>query len=50
VAAQLCEQDIECKNGQKCIAQTCVLGAKFKICGLQNQPPYNCTADKTDGG
>ena len=49
-AAQLCEQDIECKNGQKCIAQTCVLNAKFNLCGLQNQPPYNCTADKTDGG
>jgi hypothetical protein len=45
VAAQLCEQDEECKNGQPCIAQTCVFGAMFKFCGLQSQSPYNCTAN-----
>jgi hypothetical protein len=44
-AAQLCEQSEECKNGQSCIAQTCVFGAKFKFCGLQSQSPYNCTAN-----
>jgi hypothetical protein len=43
--AQLCEQDAECKNGQPCIAQTCIFGAMFKFCGLQSQSPYNCTAD-----
>jgi hypothetical protein len=43
--AQLCEQSAECKNGQPCIPQTCVFGAKFKFCGLQSQSPYNCTAD-----
>ena len=44
-AAQLCEQDEECKNGQPCIAQTCVFDAMFKFCGLQSQPPYKCTAN-----
>jgi hypothetical protein len=47
-AAQLCEQDEECKNGQRCIAQTCtIFNAKFKFCGLQSEPPYSCTADPT---
>ena len=44
-AAQLCEQDEECQNGQKCIAQTCIFGAMFKLCGLQKQSPYLCTAN-----
>jgi hypothetical protein len=44
-AAQLCEQDEECMNGQRCIAQTCVFNAMFKFCGLQSQAPYNCTAN-----
>jgi hypothetical protein len=43
--AQLCEQDEECKNGQACISQTCVFGAMFKLCGLQSQAPYKCTAN-----
>jgi hypothetical protein len=43
--ARLCEQDEECKNGQRCIAQTCIFGAMFKLCGLQSQAPYNCTAN-----
>jgi hypothetical protein len=48
--AQLCEQTEECKNGQACIAQTCVFGSHFKFCGLQSGPPYSCTADPTDAG
>jgi hypothetical protein len=43
--AQLCEQDEECKNGQACISQSCVFGAMFKLCGLQSQKPYSCTAN-----
>jgi hypothetical protein len=48
--AQLCKQDAECKNGQRCIAQTCTLGAKFQFCGVQNAPPFNCKADAADAG
>jgi hypothetical protein len=47
ITAQLCQQDEECKNGQRCIDQLC-LGlpasyAIFHFCGLQSQAPYNCT-------
>jgi hypothetical protein len=42
ITAQLCQQDAECKNGQRCIAQTC-LGATFFFCGLQSEAPFNCT-------
>jgi hypothetical protein len=44
-AAQLCEQDAECKNGQPCIAQTCNFGAMFRFCGIQTQQPFACTAN-----
>jgi hypothetical protein len=46
--AQNCQQDDECMNGQKCIAQTCVLGSHFHFCGLQSEAPWNCTADPAD--
>jgi hypothetical protein len=49
-AAQLCEQSGECKNGQTCIAQTCIFGSHFKFCGVQSGAPYNCMADPTDAG
>jgi hypothetical protein len=49
-AAQLCEQDAECKNGMPCIAQTCVFGSKFKFCGVQSGAPFRCSADPTDAG
>jgi hypothetical protein len=49
-AAQLCEQSVECQNGQACIAQTCVFGSHFKFCGVQSAPPYSCTADPVDAG
>jgi hypothetical protein len=49
-AAQLCEQDAECKNGAKCIAQTCIFNSQFKFCGLQTEAPYRCTANPTDAG
>ncbi len=42
-AAQFCTQDAECVNGAGCIAQTCTLGANLNICGLQGQPPFDCT-------
>jgi hypothetical protein len=42
-AAQLCQTDIECKNGQTCIPQNCAGGAHLSLCGLQSSPPYSCT-------
>jgi hypothetical protein len=44
-SAQLCKVTSECIGGQSCISQTCVLGAKLNICGLQSQAPFNCTAN-----
>jgi hypothetical protein len=46
LTAQLCEQDAECKNGQKCILQTCtVFNIQVRFCGLVTQAPYNCKAN-----
>jgi hypothetical protein len=45
-SAQFCSRDDECRNGQKCIAQTCEFGAMFNICGLQSQDPFQCKADQ----
>ena len=45
LTAQLCEQDAECKNGQKCILQTCVFGIVTRFCGVVSQAPYNCKAN-----
>jgi hypothetical protein len=45
VANQICLQDEECKNGQKCIAQTCIFSSHFHFCGLHAESPYFCTAD-----
>jgi hypothetical protein len=47
--AQFCQTDGECKNHQACIKQSCPINsslppAVFKLCGLQNHQPYNCTA------
>jgi len=45
-AEQFCKTDEECKNGQPCIAQTCTTAnAKFSLCGLQSQKPFECHAD-----
>ncbi len=44
-SAQLCKLSSECKNGQACIAQTCVYGAMLSICGVQSQDPFDCKAN-----
>jgi hypothetical protein len=44
ITTQLCAQDQECKNGQRCIGQTCfgLSTPTLYFCGLVSQAPYNC--------
>jgi hypothetical protein len=44
-SAQLCTLDAECRDGSKCINQTCIYGANLNICGVQSQDPFDCAAN-----
>jgi hypothetical protein len=45
--AQVCQSDMECRNHQACLQQSCVISstvtAHLKMCGLQNRAPFNCS-------
>jgi hypothetical protein len=48
-SVQFCQKSCECKDGSECVAQSCTVtsgvpNANLTMCGLQSQPPYNCTA------
>lgn len=48
-SVQFCQKTCECKDGTECLPQSCnipgaPIPASLTMCGLQNKPPYSCTA------